>query len=212
MARSEALHRSLRTRRSLRHWSTRIGDGTLPHPDGGDFGLVRPDHPRADPARPRRAGRSVSRGAFGPALILPDIRALGEADATELPFLPPYEAGALPIAVSPIERRLTLAALVARWIETEDRAALRPSGFASPPSPAEILALADALGALIDSCRTEGVSSPRLPPPGRPTRTCPSTGNASLKFLDIALTAWPKILAASGEADAAPCVTWRSTG
>ena len=77
----------------------RIRDGRLPDPDAvRPFGLA--DLTILVPTRRARtalADALLSR--MGPALLLPDIRALGDTDAAELPFLPPYEAGPLPAPV-----------------------------------------------------------------------------------------------------------------
>ncbi len=178
-----------------------IRDGRLPRPAPSPFGFA--DLTILVPTRRARAALAEAfLDAAGPALMLPDIRALGDADAAELPFLPPYEAEPLLLPVGLNERRLTLAALVGRWVETAERPAFNAAGFASPPSPAEILALADSLGALIDSCHTEGVS----PPAFRTLiedRELSEHWQQSLKFLDIALRNWPVILAEAGKADIA---------
>ncbi len=179
----------------------RIGDGTLPRPEPSPFGLAD-----LTILVPTRRARTALADAFlatgGPALYLPDIRALGDTDTAELPFLPPYDAGPLPLPVGLNERRLTLARLVAHWIDAEQGTAFNASGFASPPSPGEILALADALGSLIDACHTEGV-------PISAFRTLATEKDLSehwqrsLTFLDIALAAWPAHLAENGKADMA---------
>ncbi len=177
----------------------RIRDGTLPHPAPSPFGLAD-----LTILVPTRRARTALADAFlqaeGPALLLPDIRALGDADEAELPFLPPYDAGPLPVPVGLAERRLTLAALVARWVEAEEGTAFNASGFASPLSAGEILSLADSLGSLIDACHTEGV-------PVAAFRGLASEKDLSehwqrmLKFLDIALSAWPLHLQEQGRAD-----------
>jgi ATP-dependent helicase/nuclease subunit B len=177
-----------------------IGNGRLPCPASGPFGLA--DLTILVPTRRARTALADSLlDAAGSALLLPDIRALGDTDAAELPFLPPYDADRLPTPIGLMERRLTLAQLVAQWIAAEDGTAFNPSGFASPPSPGEILALSDSLGALIDSCHTEGVSPVAFR--GLATdRDLADHWQRALKFLDIALMAWPEHLAEIGKADA----------
>lgn len=178
-----------------------IGEGRLPRPEPGPFGLA--DLTILVPTRRARAALADALlDREGTALLLPDIRALGDTDVAELPFLPPYETGPLPPAIGLMERRLTLARLIAQWVAAEDHAVFNASGFALPPSPGEILALADSLGILIDSCHTEGVS----PSAFRGLATDKDLADhwqRSLKFLDIALTAWPKHLKEIGKADAA---------
>lgn len=180
---------------------SRIGDGTLPGPEPSPFGLS--DLTILVPTRRARiALADAFLAAHGPALLLPDIRALGDTDAAELPFLPPYDAGPLPAPVGVAERRLHLATLIDAWIAAADRAAFNASGFASPPSAGEILSLADSLGALIDACHTEGVAPAAF-------KTLFDGSDLSrhwedaLKFLDIALNFWPARLIEIGKQDAA---------
>ena len=180
---------------------TAITDRRLPHPAPGPFGLSD-----LTILVPTRRARTVLADALlkrmGPALLLPDIRALGDADEAELPFLPPYEAGALPTPVGLGERRLTLASLVDAWVRAGDGSAFNASGFASPPSPAEILGLADSLGSLIDSSHTEGVTPSDFRTLAQDAELS-AHWQQSLAFLDIALSAWPKILDDKGKQDAA---------
>ncbi|MBU1174172.1 MAG: double-strand break repair protein AddB [Alphaproteobacteria bacterium] len=178
-----------------------IRDGRLPRPATSGFGLA--DLTILVPTRRARlALGDALLDAYGSALLLPDIRALGDTDTAELPFLPPYDKGALPAPVSPAERRLELATLIDRWVRTEDRAAFNAAGFASPPSPGEILSLADSLGALIDACHTEGVEPQAFPALLDGSELSRHWENA-LAFLGIALSAWPAHLNEIGKADAA---------
>ena len=129
--------------------------------------------------------------------LLPDIRTLGGEDATEEPFLPPIDAPALPAAISPLDRRLILARLIDAW-------AKRPYadfGFASPPAAAEIFRLADSLGGLIDDLVIEGVDPAALR--SIAPEEVAANWQQALDFLDIALRAWPDVLAERGRADAA---------
>jgi ATP-dependent helicase/nuclease subunit B len=131
--------------------------------------------------------------------LLPDIRTLGGDVAEEEPFLPPFDM-ALPGAVSSIERRLVLSHLVSAWAGTPDGRA----AFATPPTPGEILGMAESLGTLIDDLVIEDVSAealrslePQLESEGA------QYWQQALRFLEIALEAWPAHLAASGRVDAA---------
>src|SRR5690606_4867611 len=83
--------------------------------------------------------------------LLPDIRTLGGEVEDEEPFLPPFDAPPLPPAASTLERRLVLSQLVAAWANT----AQGRQAFSSPPTAAEILAMAESLGELIDDLATE---------------------------------------------------------
>src|SRR3954467_11717554 len=109
----------------------------------------------------RRAGR-MAREVFldelnSEALLLPRIVALGDIDEDELAFAedPEQLAGAAPLEVPPrlgeLERRLTLARLVAAWAKGPVLSPLVVGG------PASTLALAADLARLIDDMVTRGV-------------------------------------------------------
>lgn len=127
-------------------------------------------------------------------VLLPDIRTFGGEAADEEPFLPPHDAPAAKPAVSPLERRLTLSHLVRAFAE-------RAESFATPPNAAEIFWLADSLGEVIDDLIIEDVPAARL------KEVVPAelaaNWQAILDFLDVALKAWPAILAERGMVDAA---------
>src|SRR6059058_4014751 len=110
----------------------------------------------------RRAGR-MAREIFldelkTDAVALPRIVALGDIDEDELAFAEQAEpyGGVAPLDVPPklgeLERRLTLARLVAAWAKTPVSAPLVVGG------PASTLALAGDLARLIDDMVTRGVS------------------------------------------------------
>ncbi|MEO6011972.1 MAG: double-strand break repair protein AddB [Devosia sp.] len=147
---------------------------------------------------PTRRSRLVLAELFaerlGGAALLPDIRTFGGESAEEEPFLPPSDAPALQLAMSGLERRLILSRLVGDF-------ARRTEIFASPPNAAEILWLADSLGELIDDFAIEDVRPEAL------RELVPEEMGESwqqiLKFLDIALDAWPQLLAARGMVDGA---------
>lgn len=144
--------------------------------------------------RARLALADIFATRLGGAALLPDIRTFGGDISEEEPFLPPADAGIpLPIA-SATERRLTLSRLVRAF-------ALSAEGFATPPSPAEILNLADSLGTLIDDLAIEGGDLARLDP--LMVGDLAASWQDALKFLEPALAAWPAILANSGKTDAA---------
>ncbi|MGB3337247.1 MAG: double-strand break repair protein AddB [Devosia sp.] len=136
-----------------------------------------------------------SRRGFG---LLPDIRTFGGEADDEEPFLPPVDAPPLLPAATPLERQLVLSSLVDRWATSaEGRRA-----FSTPPAPAEILAMAQSLGELIDDLATEERGSADI------RAIVPELGGdlgaywqQTLTFLQIALEFWPARLAERGAAD-----------
>ena len=101
----------------------------------------------------RRGARSLAdafvRAAGGRALLLPQIRALGDLDEGEPPFEPGDLAIDLPPAISPLRRRFELARLAS---EHADRL-----GFDGPVDLPAALALADALADFLDSVQIEEI-------------------------------------------------------
>src|SRR5947207_12837783 len=140
----------------------------------------------------RRAGR-LAREIFldvlqTEAAILPRIVALGDIDEDELAFAEETEYGGVaPLDIPPrlgeLERRLTLAHLVAAWAKTPVSAPLVVGG------PASTLALAGDLARLMDDMVTRGVDWEAL------DRLVPDQLDQywqhSLDFLRIARKAWP---------------------
>lgn len=182
----------------------RILDGTLPGmgADASAFGLA--DLTIIVPtSRARAALADAFLAQSNGSVLLPDIRTFGEQPEDEEPFLPPFEAAALPPAIGVLSSRVILAQLVQRWIETQEKmpfSQANGAGFASPPSPAEILALADSLADLISECHTEGISIAQI----KTLVPDDLAGNwqQSLSFLSLVLEVWPAMLAERGEVDA----------
>ena len=144
----------------------------------------------------RRAGR-LAREIFldelkTDAAILPRIVALGDIDEDELAFAEGAEqfGGVAPLDIPPrlgeLERRLTLAHLVAAWAKSPVSAPLVVGG------PASTLALAGDLARLMDDMVTRGVEWDAL------DRLVPDQLDKywqhSLDFLRIARKAWPEHL------------------
>lgn len=148
---------------------------------------------------PTRRARLALAEAFARrgAGLLPDIRTFGGEVADEEPFLPPFDAPVLPPAVSTLERRLVLSRLIAAWSGTE----AGRQAFATPPHAAEILALSDSLGGLIDDLSTEECPPERLA--GIVPEELAANWQQTLQFLTIVFEFWPQHLAARGAADAA---------
>src|SRR5258705_3843794 len=152
----------------------------------------------------RRAGR-LAREIFldvlkADAAILPRIVALGDIDEDELAFADESEyGGAAPLDIPPklgdLERRLTLARLVAAWAKTSLLSPLVVGG------PASTLALAGDLARLIDDMVTRGVDSGALDPlvPDQVDQYW----QHSLQFLKLARENWPAHLAEVGRIEPA---------
>src|SRR5204862_3401196 len=171
-----------------------------------DGRLVDGFKPRARPADlaqatlylpTRRAGR-MAREIFldelkTDAVVLPRIVALGDIDEDELAFAEQAEpyGGVAPLDIPPklgeLDRRLTLARLVAAWAKSPVSAPLVVGG------PASTLALASDLARLMDDMVTRGVGWEAL------DRLVPDQLDKywqhSLDFLRIAREAWPAYLA-----------------
>src|SRR6266481_8423445 len=167
-----------------------------------DGRLVAGFDARANPARlaqatlylpTRRAGR-MAREIFldqlnADAAVLPRIVALGDIDEDELAFAEESEqyGGAAPLDIPPklgeLDRRLTLARLVAAWAKSPVSAPLVVGG------PASTLALAGDLARLMDDMVTRGVDWNAL------DKLVPDQLDQywqhSLDFLRIARKAWP---------------------
>ena len=143
----------------------------------------------------RRAGR-MAREVFldvlqTDAVVLPRIVALGSVDEDELEFsddgqLGGPEASVLPPKLDDLERRLTLAWLVAAW------AKLQPASLVVG-SPASTLSLASDLARLMDDMVTRGVGWDALD--GIVPDELDIYWQHTLKFLKIAKETWPAHLA-----------------
>src|ERR1700754_4195946 len=145
----------------------------------------------------RRAGR-LAREIFldemkTDAAILPRIVALGDIDEDELAFTEGSEqfSGVAPLDIPPrlgeLERRLTLAHLVAAWAKTPVLAPLVVGG------PASTLALAADLARLSGDMVTRGVDWGALD--SLVPDQLDKCWQHSLEFLHIARKAWPAYLA-----------------
>ena len=148
----------------------------------------------------RRAGRLV-REIFleelgAQAVLLPRIVALGDIDEDELVFAEEEDShgGAatleLPPRLGELERRLTLARLVAAWAKSPGSAPLVVGG------PASTLALAGDLARLMDDMVTRGVGWKALD--GLVPDALDQYWQLTLQFLKIAREAWPGYLAEIG--------------
>jgi ATP-dependent helicase/nuclease subunit B len=135
------------------------------------------------------------------AVLLPRVVALGDIDEDELAFAEDEDSygGAaaleLPPKLGELERRLTLAHLVAAWAKTSTTAPLVVGG------PASTLALAGDLARLMDDMVTRGVGWDALD--GLVPVALDEYWQYSLDFLWIARKAWPAYLAEIGKMEPA---------
>jgi len=179
-----------------------------------DGRLIRGFKPRARPAElaqatlylpTRRAGR-MAREIFldelkTDAVVLPRIVALGDIDEDELAFAEQAEpyGGVAPLDIPPklgeLDRRLTLAGLVAAWAKGPVLAPLVVGG------PASTLALAGDLARLMDDMVTRGVGWEALD--GLVPDQLDEYWQHSLEFLRIAQRNWPAHLQEIGKLEPA---------
>src|SRR3954447_18224260 len=179
-----------------------------------DGRLVAGFEARSNPARlaeatlylPTRRAMRVAREVFldelnADAAILPRIVALGDIDEDELAFAEESEPldGVAPLDIPPrlgeLERKLTLARLVAAWAKSPVTAPLVVGG------PASTLALAGDLARLMDDMVTRGVGWEALD--GLVPDQLDKYWQHSLEFLRIARLAWPAHLKEIGRIEPA---------
>ena len=174
---------------------------------GGKLGMRIADDPLTLAATtlylPTRRACRLMRDAFldvlkTDAAILPRIVALGDIDEDEIAFAEAAtgdlaaDALALPPALGGLERRLLLTELVAKWASSPSLHGASGSPLVAQ-TPAAACALADDLARLIDDMTTRGVSWDRLD--DLVPDMFDQYWQKTLKFLQIAREAWPRILA-----------------
>ena len=165
---------------------------------------------------PTRRLRPIMEAAFAEALaprpaLLPRIRPLGEpGDPLEKIAAGEAESAILPGAAKPIpalQRRFELLPLIGAWRKGLREAIAEAGAEEAAPVPIrENLALAEALGRLIDEMRIAGIPLADLrsaAPPGYDPAKFDAYWAQSREFLRIAAEYWPDRLAALGAADAA---------
>jgi ATP-dependent helicase/nuclease subunit B len=144
---------------------------------------------------PTRRGARALAEAFvkangGKAVLLPQIRALGDLDEGEPPFEPGDVALDLPPAISPSRRRFELARLVAG---NQDR-------IGRSLDAAGALEMADALSGFLDSCQIEEIDA-LAHLGGLVEQEMARHFEQSADVLKIALEEWPRRLEALGVID-----------
>lgn len=146
----------------------------------------------------RRGARALAEAfvgaAGGRAVLLPQIRAIGDLDEGEPPFEPGDLSLDIPPAIDPLHRRLELARLVA---ERKD--------LGRHLDAAGALELADALGGFLDSVQIEEVEDGADRLDRLVDIEMAAHWQRSADVLRVALQAWPARLAQMGLVD----VTWR---
>jgi ATP-dependent helicase/nuclease subunit B len=144
----------------------------------------------------RRAARGLAEAFVevggGRALLLPQIRALGDLDEGEPPFEPGDIALDLPPAISPWRRRFELARLVAGNAPLVGRSL----------DATAALELADALGRFLDGVDIDE-AWPLKPPADWVAAEMARHWQVSADFLDLAVKAWPLRLTELGLVDVA---------
>ncbi len=140
----------------------------------------------------RELAQAFVRTGEGRAVLLPQIRAIGDLDEGEPPFEPGELALDAPPGVTPLRRRFELARLVTAHAHL----------FARSIHAAAALELADALAGFLDAVQIEEVQDP-----GRVAALVEGDlarhWRASAEFLQIATAAWPERLAELGLMDVA---------
>lgn len=133
----------------------------------------------------RRAGRAL-RNAFlrlseGRPLLLPRLRALGDADEEELALSAGVELG-LPPAIPSFRRQLLLAQLIQKLGAARD---------GSKPTAEQAVRLASELASLLDQVHTEGLSFDKLE--DLVSEEYAAHWQITLNFLKIVTEHWPTI-------------------
>jgi ATP-dependent helicase/nuclease subunit B len=134
----------------------------------------------------RRAARSFAdtfARVLGGAALLPEFKPLGDVDEDEFLFEPDLEPLDVKPAISPMRRKLLLAAMIRRWDETRRGGTL---GFA------QASALAGGLASLMDEIETQGAKLDDLG--DLVPKALAEHWSEVAEFLGLLQTEWPKLL------------------
>jgi ATP-dependent helicase/nuclease subunit B len=145
---------------------------------------------------PTRRGARALADAFvrtgdGTAVLLPQIRAIGDLDEGEPPFEPGTISLELPPAISPLRRRFELARLILEHAPPEGRSL----------DAAGALEMADALAGFLDSVEIEEVQDTDRLVETLVEGDFAQHWRKSAQFLAVATRLWPKRLEALGLID-----------
>jgi ATP-dependent helicase/nuclease subunit B len=135
----------------------------------------------------RRAARTFGDAfakVLGGAALLPQFRALGDAEEDELLFDPVGEGLELAPAIRPLRRQLLLAQLVRQWDRRDRDGSL---------SFAQCAALADSLAKVMDEVETQGCDLTRLK--DLAPENLAEHWEGITRFLAVIRDTWPAILA-----------------
>ena len=135
----------------------------------------------------RRAARTFGDAfakVLGGAALLPQFRALGDAEEDELLFDPAGEGLGLAPAIRPLRRQLLLAQLVRQWDRRDRDGTL---------SFAQCAALADSLAKVMDEVETQGCDLTRLK--DLAPENLAEHWEGITRFLAVIRDTWPAILA-----------------
>ena len=163
--------------------------------------------------RARLALSSAFAKAMGGRVLLPDIRAIGMEDGEENAFdLVGADQNQFS-AIGEFDRRFLLCTLVEKWLKERDFEEKTTTGDSADAGKAlnidgaKIIGLADSLASLIDDMIIEEIepddirSLPVLGLGDKKHQDLARNFQQNLDFLEIALTAWPKILKARAQID-----------
>ena len=149
----------------------------------------------------RLAREQFLQTAGGEAAVLPRLVPIGDIDEDELIFAD-VATGALaqatldlPETIAPLERRLLLAGLIAKWAASRALHGAQGTPLVAN-TPASALALADDLARLIDDMTTRGVDWNKLD--GLVPDELDKFWQLSLALLKLIAKEWPKLLQERG--------------
>ena len=147
----------------------------------------------------RRAARTFGEAfarVLGGAALLPQFRALGDAEEDDLLFDAIGDDLELPPAISPIRRQLLLATLIRQWSARPDE-----ETKSEAMSFAQAAALAESLASVMDDAERQGADLSRLEELA-PLPLAEHWQEAS-RFLILVRDHWPALLVAEGAMDPA---------
>jgi ATP-dependent helicase/nuclease subunit B len=177
-----------------------LAQGVLARVEKQDFALAETIIYLPTRRAARNFGEAFAR-VLGGAALLPQFRALGDAEEDDLLFDTIEDDLELPPAISPIRRQLLLATLIRQWSARQgaeirgDEMGGEAMGFA------QAAALAESLASVMDDAERQGADLSRLEELA-PLPLAEHWQEAS-RFLILVRDHWPALLAAEGALDPA---------